>query len=143
MTPAQVVGTWRLASYETVAEDGESLHPLGPNAVGYIMYTADGYMSVSMMAPNRANFASEDLKGGTDTEKIAAAGTYIAYCGRYELDDDRVVHKIEVAFFPNRVGTQQVRYPELSGDTLTLRTPPLLIAGKMRTSTLVWERAAD
>ena len=140
---ALLVGTWRLVSYACATEDGDVDHPLGPNAVGYIMYTADGYMSVSMGTPGRPRYASEDLRGGTDAEKVAAADTYIAYCGKYELHHDRVVHHIELAFFPNRVGTSQVRYYEFDGNRITLTTPPMLVRGKTRTCRMVWDRVAD
>ena len=135
-----LVGTWKLVSYSCSDESGNVDYPLGPEASGYIIYTADGYMSVSMSAANRANYASEDLKGGTVEEKTAAAETYIAYCGKYELHEDRVVHHIELAVFPNRVGTSQVRYYELSGDRIDLTTPPILINGRPQTCKLVWER---
>ena len=44
-----LVGAWRLVSYEGRTGDNV-LYPLGEDATGYIMYTHDGYMSVSMMA---------------------------------------------------------------------------------------------
>ena len=136
-----IVGAWRLVSYEGHSDE-EIFYPLGKDAFGYIMYTPDGYMSVTMCSPNRSNFSSEDLTGGSRAEKLQAASTYISYCGRYELLEDRVIHKIEAALFPNRVGTKQVRYTKFDGDILTLSTDPMLIAGKMRSGKIVWERAA-
>ena len=135
------VGAWRLVSYEARTAEGEVSYPLGRDAIGYIMYTADGYMSVAMMSADRTNSAAGDLMGGTVEEKLSAAETYISYCGRYELHGDEVVHHVEVAFFPNRVGTSQVRTFRISGDTLSLSTPPMLIEGKQKTGHLVWERA--
>jgi hypothetical protein len=49
------------------------------------MYNEDGYMSVAMMTANRLKFAAGDPGGGTDEEKIAAADSYVSYCGRYEI----------------------------------------------------------
>jgi hypothetical protein len=129
-------------SYEAHADD-EIFYPLGQDAVGYIMYLPDGYMSVSMMAAGRANFTSSDLQGATDEENMAAASTYVSYCGKYDYQGDRVIHKIEAALFPNRVGSEQVRFIDLDGDTLTLTTPPMLIAGKSRSGRIVWYRAAS
>ena len=60
-------------SYTCADENGKIDYPLGPNTRGYIMYTADGYMSVSMSAGDRPNRASDDLMGGTDEEKITEA----------------------------------------------------------------------
>ena len=141
MTSNFLVGAWRLMSYESRAPDGEVGYPLGLGATGYIMYTVDGHMSVAMMSAGRRNYASADLKGGSPEEKAAAAGSYISYCGTYELRENSVVHHTEAALFPNRVGSSQERFFELDGDRLSLRTPPMLIEGKERTAYLIWERA--
>ena len=141
MSENRIVGAWKLISYEGHSDD-EIFYPLGKDASGYIMYTQDGYMSVTMCRANRDSFSSEDLTGGTSAEKLQAASTYISYCGRYQLLGDRVIHKIEAALFPNRVGTEQVRYTKFEGNILTLSTDPMLIAGKMRSGKIVWERAS-
>ena len=141
MTEHSFVGAWSLVSYEARTAEGGVSYPIGRDAIGYIMYTPDGHMSIAIMSANRANYASGDLRGGTVEEKLAAAETYLSYCGRYELNGDEVVHHVEVAFFPNRVGTSQVRTFRISGDTLSLSTPPMLIEGKQQTGHLVWQRA--
>jgi hypothetical protein len=136
-----LVGAWRLVSYECKVGDGKRSSPLGADPVGYILYTEDGQMSVQIAAADRPPFASGDLHGGTAEEMIAAADSYIAYCGTYELFDDRVVHHVEHSFFPNRVGTAQTRYYELDGDRIALVTPPILIDGEEQVCRIVWERA--
>lgn len=141
MEPNPMIGAWRLVRYEAHAGD-EVSYPLGEDASGYIMYTPDGYMSVLIMAAGRTNFASDDILGGTDAEKLEAASTFISYCGRYEFLGDRVIHRIETAFYPNRVGTEQVRYVHQEGDQLALTTPPMVIRGMSRSGRLLWERAA-
>ena len=78
-----LIGAWRLVTYEAHTGD-DVLYPLGEDASGYIMYTPDGYMSVLMMAADRKNFAAGDMLAGTDEEKLAAASTFVAYCGRYD-----------------------------------------------------------
>ena len=98
-------------------------------------------MSVTMMSANRISYASGDLRGGTPEEKRSAAETYLSYSGKYTFEGDRVLHHVEVSFFPNRVGTTQVRHLTLSGDTVTLRTPEMLINGEQQTAELVWQRA--
>jgi hypothetical protein len=74
-----LVGTWRLISWETRGVDGQKIsYPLGKDAVGYIMYNEDGYMSVAIMRPNRVRFAAGDLLGGSPEEKVQAADTYVS-----------------------------------------------------------------
>ena len=143
MKAKDIVGTWQLVSYSCKDESGNISYPLGENAVGYIMYTNDGYMSVSMAAKNRPKRSSGDLTGGTKEEKIAEAETYITYCGTYEFYEDRVVLIIEMALFPNRVGSSQVRYYRIKGSRIILTTPPISIDNKPQVCTVIWERPSS
>jgi len=134
------IGTWRLVSFEIRRADGQVRYPLGQDAAGYIIYNEDGYVSVAIMSPNRPKFASGDIFGGTTEEKVAAADIYISYCGRYEIQEDKVIHRIEVSFFPNWIGADQERIFDLDGERLSLSTPPFLIGGVQQTAHMVWER---
>jgi hypothetical protein len=71
MASNPLIGTWRLLSWENRSVlDVEVSYPLGKDAVGYIMYVQDGYMSVlAIMWPDRAKFAAEDLFGGVAEER--------------------------------------------------------------------------
>ena len=82
MTPNPLIGTWKLLSWENRAADGRVTYPLGKDAVGYIIHTGDGYMSVAIMNPHRTGFSSEDLLGGSAAEKARSAETYVSSCGR-------------------------------------------------------------
>jgi hypothetical protein len=136
-----MVGTWALESLEVVDATGAMDYPFGKTPVGYIMYSPDGYMAVAFMPPGRPPFGAADILGGTADEKCAAIGTYISYCGRYEVAGDRVRHHIELSLFPNWTGATQERIVSLDGDTLRISTPPLLVQGKVQTAHLVWKRA--
>ena len=37
-----LVGAWRLLSWENQAADGQVTYPMGTDALGYLLYTADG-----------------------------------------------------------------------------------------------------
>lgn len=141
MQEGSIAGTWRLTNYEARGADGSVTNPLGTDAVGYLIYTDDGFMSVAMMSSGRQGYAQEDLLGGTDAEKLAAAEGFFSYCGRYEIDGDSVLHRIDVAFFPNRIGSSQRRYFRLEGDRLLLTTPPMMIKGVEKVGHIRWERA--
>jgi hypothetical protein len=136
-----LIGTWRLASWENRSVvDGRISYPLGKDAVGCIMYNPDGYMSVTIMRPEREMFAAGDLLSGSPEEKAQAAGTYVSYCGRYEYRGDMVVHHVEFSLFPNWVGVDQERLVELRENQLILSTRPILLSGKQQTAHLIWER---
>ena len=142
MTSNPLIGTWKLISWENRSVvDGKVSYPFGKDAVGYIMYTQDGYMSVAMMRPNRLKFAAGDLLSSSPEEKAHAAETYMTYCGQYEFHGDTVIHHVDLSLFPNWVGVEQERLVEVRGDRLTLSTRPILLGGMQRTAHLIWERA--
>jgi hypothetical protein len=140
MASNPLIGTWRLISWQNRSLlDGEVSYPLGKDAVGYIMYGQDGYMSVAILSPDRPKFVAGDLLSGGAEERARAVGTYVSYCGQYEFLGDTVVHRVELSLFPNWVGVEQERLVEVEGDRLTLSTRPILLGGVQRTAHLIWE----
>jgi hypothetical protein len=139
---SEFVGAWRLVSYSAVASSGETIYPLGRNAHGRIIYDAGGRMAVQLGDPGRAAFAASDPRAATHAEVRDAFDSYLAYYGTYTVDAGRgvVVHHLELSLLPNWTGVDQVRYYDLQGDRLTLKTPPMVIGGVERVSTLVWEK---
>jgi hypothetical protein len=139
---SKLLGAWRLTNY--VAESaGGNVYPLGPDAFGYIMYTADGHMSASVMRPNRRKFSSADFMGGTPEEHASASEGYLAYAGPYEVDEPNsvVIHHIKTALIPNWVGNDFKRKVILEGDKLELRgLAPTMVGGEMRLVRVMWER---
>ena len=141
MTSNPLVGTWRLISWEIRSVDGQKIsYPLGKDAVGYIIYNQDGYMSVAISRPNRQEFEAGDLLGGSAEEKAQAASTYVSYCGRYEFYGATVSHHVDLSLFPNWVGVEQERLVELRGNRWSLSTRPMLLGGIQQTAHLIWER---
>ena len=141
MTSNPLTGTWRLISWEIRSVDGQKIsYPLGKDAVGYIIYNQDGYMSVAISRPNRQEFAAGDLLGGSAEEKAQAASDYVSYCGRYEFHGDTVSHHVDLSLFPNWVGVEQERLVELRGNRLSLSTRPMLLGGIQQSAHLIWER---
>jgi len=85
------IGTWKLMSWEFTQPDGTIQYLYGKDVVGYLMYTADGYMSAQIMDPDRQqsdpNFPLETAEAQTlpDSDRARAYGTYVAYCGTYTV----------------------------------------------------------
>ena len=140
MTTNPLVGTWRLLSWETKRADGTIDYPFGARAVGFIIYTDDGYMSVVIASSERDPFEANDLLGGSAGEKAQAAETYLSYCGRYEYRGDSVVHHVELSLFPNWSGHDQERSVQLRENRLTLEASPLVIRGVEQAARLIWEK---
>ena len=140
MAQRSLIGTWALVSWEFRDADGNSSHPFGKNASGYLTYTSDGDMSATIVSPNRVAFASQDVRKATLDEKATAFDTYISYCGTYEVRGDTVIHHVRASLIPNWVGGDQQRIMEWVDDHLRLSTPPMPVAGKTQTVHLLWKR---
>ena len=56
-----LVGTWQLLSWKNVDEEGNITYPFGEDAIGYVLYSEDGYMSTTLMTANRPNFETHDV----------------------------------------------------------------------------------
>jgi Lipocalin-like domain len=131
---SRLVGTWKLVSY---VDEEDAGYPFGRNPEGLLIYTPEGLMSVQLMKPGRALFQSHDWHAGTPEEYQLAGSGYIAYCGLYEVDEEKaiVTHVPSVALLPNLIAGRQVRQATLIGDMLTLRT-----VGAHAASRLEWRR---
>ena len=73
---------------------------------------------------------------------LALYKTMIAYGGTYTVDNEKVVHHVDISWNGAYTGTQQVRFYKLDGDTLTLRTAPNKspVDGREGVGILVFER---
>ena len=137
-----IAGTWRLQSW--VAQDQESgatVDVFGANPSGYMIYTPGGRVTVNLTAEGRKPLTGDRFSSPAE-ERALAFSTSIAYSGTYTLKGDAVTHRVEVASFPNWVGTEQVRFAQIDGDTLTMKTPPIAGPpdGRRKVMTLVLKR---
>ncbi len=137
-----LIGSWRLVSYDRLDADGLVTPVYGPSPRGRLSYDAGGRMSVHLVDPRRKAFAAADYRAGTDDEVRAAFQGYFGYFGSYSVESrERVVtHRVDGASYPNYVGSEQRRHYTLAGQRLTLRTPPRGAPGASFTLQLVWER---
>ena len=135
------VGTWKLLSSIGQSPNEDSIYPFGEDPFGRLMYDNTGNVSVFIMRRSRSKFVSDDSTGGTAEEIKEAYEGLLAYCGTYEIAEDKgtVTHYIEGAKFPNWEGTEQLRFFKLSGNQLTLNTPPILAWGKEWIFSLIWK----
>ena len=138
----RLVGTWVLVSATDRMKDGtERPYPVvGKNGKGYLMYTADGHMCVELMNPEQANW--KDLNSPTEAEMVAMINGFVAYCGKYEIDEaaKTIVHLPEVASAPNLLGTRQPRPYTFHGDEMTFAGKTTGEPG-VESYTITWRRA--
>jgi hypothetical protein len=130
----ELIGTWRLVSFEERATEGSITHPYGEHALGLLVYDASGRMCVQVMRRDRGVLSAESLKEVELDELRSAIEGFTAFFGSYEVDekDRTIIHTVEGHVLPNSVGKRLKRRFELAGNRLVL-----MPAENRR---VVWER---
>src|SRR5437868_2124017 len=112
-----LLGTWTLKSCVLTARTGEKSTPYGEHPIGYLGYSADGRMYA--IGTSRGRVLPLD-SGPTDEERVALYETMFAYAGNYSLEEGTVTHHVDVSWNEEWRGTDQVRFYDLSENTLTI-----------------------
>lgn len=138
-----VLGTWKLRSYqrEEIAT-GRRHNQFGDAPDGYLGYAPDGRMYAIFTRQDR--ITPRDVVP-TDEEGVQLLGSMVAYAGTYTLGDKQVIHHIDISWNQGWTGTDQVRFFELDGNTLTITTAPYrsYADGKEGRSILVWDKVVS
>jgi len=155
----QFVGTWIIKEWTvTNLSTNEVIPFFGGNFSGQIIYTADGWVSASLMEKNRPDVSNDRDRRYHIHSKLKADGLatlseealdflspytlsalgYVGYMGTYDTDEELVNHHIQSASRPNHVGITLPRYYRFDDNLLYLHAD----AFGWRDS-LVWEKAND
>lgn len=116
----RIVGTWKLVSvsYED-AQTKVRTPVLGEHPRGYQIATPEGRWLALVTADGRPVPKSDD-------DRAKALRSMIAYSGRYRVEDNKVITKVEVAWNEAWVGGEQVRFLRFEGDDiLNIESPPM------------------
>ncbi|RBW67421.1 lipocalin-like domain-containing protein [Bacillus taeanensis] len=140
-----LIGVWNLVSYKVSNDSGYVTYPMGEDASGIAIYTAEGYVSVQIMRLGRPAYGSGDLHKGPQNALAAAARGYLAYSGSYRVNEEEnmVEHHMSVSLNPNWLGDTQPRYVKFEGDILTINSQPVFILGEEQNTQLVWRKISD
>ena len=134
-----IEGRWQLVAAEDIRADGSvARYPWGPHPVGSIVVAGGAcylqIMSSDVPAPKSA-----------DEMKAALLGTYIAYEGPCTIDEaaGTVTLKVEAAWRPDYVGTEQKRFFSFQNGRLIFGTAPnsIRFGDERLTRRLTLERA--
>lgn len=113
----RVVGTWRLKSYEVeVQATGDKSPVMGQQPTGYTTFQPDGRVFFVLTGEGRK-------PGKTDQERAELLNTLVAYTGMYRIEGDKWITRVDVAWNPEWVGTEQTRSFRIDGDLLQILTP--------------------
>jgi hypothetical protein len=136
---AKILGTWRIVSYEWETQaTGEREPIMGKNPTGYIIFTPEGRMMAIITGEGRK-------APTTDQDRAGLLNSMVAYTGMYRLEGDKWITKVDVAWAPARLGTEQVRFFRFDGDRLQVISawmqPGTRPERGMGRNIIMWERA--
>ena len=132
-------GVWKLVSYEVeIQTTGRKEAPMGKTPMGYAIFTPEGRAMFVITGEGRK-------PAKTVEERADLLSTLVAYTGTYRIEGDKWITKVEVAWNPEWVGTEQTRSFKVDGDRLRVLTPWRIMPnwpdkGQTR-SVLTFERA--
>jgi hypothetical protein len=132
---SKLSGAWKLKRWvlEDVETKQQKPSPFGERAAGYVIF-----------GPSNRLFAlitAEDRKAPTDSEaQIAAFKTMYAYSGKYRIEADRFITKVDIAGDQRWVGTEQQRSFRFEGENLIIESAATLQDGRKVRGILEWER---
>jgi Lipocalin-like domain len=132
-----VTGTWKLVScFMEDVETKEQRAVWGKRPNGYLTLTAGGHWIVVQTAEGRK-------VPQTDEDRGAAFRSMLAYCGKYRIEDCKIVIKVDIAWDESWTGTEQLRFFSIENDRLHIEAVPQRYANfgdSVMRAILIWER---
>jgi lipocalin-like protein len=120
-----IQGRWKLIAAEDLRADGSvARYPWGKHPVGSIVVEG-GFCYLQIMSSDVPTIAADAQLMGVQM-KAALLSTYIAYEGPCTIDEaaGRVTLKVEAAWRPDYVGTEQTRFFRFQDDKLIFGPAP-------------------
>lgn len=109
----RLVGTWLLERFLIENIDGET-RDWGRSPNGQLIYTDNGYMSVSI---------NREVENKSSIEAQNYFDSILFYSGTFSIDKDIIKHQVTNASNPTRIGKELIRYAKMEGNILTLTSP--------------------
>jgi hypothetical protein len=134
--PKQLVGTWKLASWQVQYVGEDAKEPFGGKARGRLIVAADGYWSALITRAERRPATN-------DAERARLLRTMVAYSGKFTVEGDKITSTTDLSWNEVSTGKTQTRFFKMEGEKLVISSPEqasVLNPGKRVTTTLTWER---
>jgi hypothetical protein len=113
----QVIGFWKLISYVVeIQATGQIEQVMGQHPTGYVNFSPEGRVMFILTGEGRK-------PAKTTEERADLLSTLVAYTGTYRIEGDRWITKVDVAWNPEWVGTEQARSFRIDGERLQVLTP--------------------
>src|SRR5437773_2137106 len=109
ITRADLVGEWSLQEFTITDTSGKQVS-WRDNCTGLLIYTNNGYMSVSI----NSNITGDKTLPANKYDSI------LCYSDMFEIENNVIKHKVMNASDPSRVGKELIREAIFEDNTLTL-----------------------
>jgi hypothetical protein len=114
---AKIHGIWELVGCEIeIQAAGQKEPAMGPNPTGYTIFSPEERVWFVLTGGGRK-------PAKTVEERAELLNTIVAYTGKYRVEEDKWITKVDVAWNPEWVGTEPVRTYKLEGDRLQVLIP--------------------
>jgi hypothetical protein len=136
-----LIGTWQLKSFSLIVLDTkETSRPYGENPTGYIQFSPGGHMVMFLAAGELKPPASGSY---TDADRADVHRAIVgAYAATYTVEGNRVTYHVLTSWRPEWIGRDQIRYFEINGTNLTIKTTPVTFSrtGQSIVATLTFDK---
>ena len=134
----QLVGTWKVVSLITRFDGGDAVEPFGPNPKGRLVLTPEGDWINILTKADRGPARNAE-------EKAALLDSMLAYSGKYTVEGNRMVIRVDMSWNEIYAGANQnqTRFFSMEGDRLIVRSPEIASAvrpGQKAVATLTLQR---
>jgi Lipocalin-like domain len=135
---ADLVGTWRPVAVINTRPDGSTVHPLGLDPQGILVFESNGRFAFILNRPDLPRFASNNRNAGTAEENKAIVQGSFAYFGTYAVANRTVTMHVEGGTWPGWFGSDLERLIlSFSDDEMRWTDPTPSIGGTIEN---VWTR---
>jgi hypothetical protein len=128
------IGVWRIIAFQFEGDDGKRHAIYDQNPSGFLIVTAEGRLMALVTAGDRPSDAPAEVLLNRMT----------AYSGRYQMQGSNTfATKVDAAWLPTFLGTEQIRNFNLEGNVLSVFSPPQehpRFPGKKVRYIAIWER---
>jgi hypothetical protein len=134
--PADLIGTWKLVSWQVIVESEPPQNVFGSHPKGFLILTREGRSIALTTAENRR-------EGMGDAERAALHKSMLAYSGKYRVEGNDFITVVDVSWNEEWNGTQQRRHFRIEGGKLFIESAPapsIVFPGKTDFRRIVWER---
>jgi hypothetical protein len=112
----RILGIWKLLSFESeIQATGKKDPVMGQNPTGYVIFTPEKRAFFILTGEGRNS-------PKTVQDRAALLNSLISYTGIYRLEGDKWITKVDVAWSPDFIGTEQMRFFKVEGNRLHVLT---------------------